>query len=467
MIKRFDIFVISLIFIYTLAAIVVSLNRYWQYQNFYFDFGIFDSAIWKVSQFSLPYVDHVDFGSKNILIFGDHFNPSIFLLAPLYWITSRSEVLLIAQSLAVGLGGLVAFFISKKFLKNKLSQLALVTAFLGYVGLQNALISDFHEATVAVLPLTLLFWAIFNKRWKLYFLFLIIVLGFKESFAGLGIGVGLYLLLQDRRNFKFGLLTIFISLIWGITTILFIIPLFSHGVYLYTPQQFPPDIQHFIASFLSPASRWNTIFYTYLTFGFLPLFDIAVLPAVFENFFERFILSSSKGQDLGMHYNAPLAPLMFMGALKVFILMEKNRVLSKWVGFCSVAIILTVFVLHRFILHGPLGLIYNPVFFEQNQNVKYMDNFAANFPKGGLIMTQNNLAARLAHQDVKLLRKNYSLINPDYIILNLTPGQNPNSFFPLSYQEVLDIKERLLQDEMYKAVKFGSELYIFQRSLLR
>ena len=202
---------LGFIIVYTFAAILVSVNRYWQYQTFYFDFGIFDMAIWKVSHFQIPTIDHVDISRNNIIIFADHFNPSIFLLSPLYWFTSRREVILIAQSVISGLAAFVAFRLADKYLKNKIAVLGLTVAFLGYVGLQNALITDFHEATVAVLPLMLIFWSIFNQKYKLFFIFLIILLGLKETLAGLGICLGIFLIIKDRSLIKIGIITIFIS----------------------------------------------------------------------------------------------------------------------------------------------------------------------------------------------------------------------------------------------------------------
>lgn len=448
------------ILLYTVAAILVSVNRYWQYQTFYFDFGIYDSAIWKVSRFQIPTVDHVDIGNKNIVIFGDHFSPSVFILSPLYWLTDRREIIFVAQVLAVVAASLIGFIISSRYLKNKLATLALVIAFLGYVGTQNALISDFHEATIAVLPLMLIFWAIFSKRWKLYFLFLIIFLGFKESFAGIGVAIGLYLVVKDRSNLKIALMTAVISLLWGIVTTKYIIPYFS-SIYLYTPRYLPSSLNELVLRFIFPDLHWKTIFYTYLTFGFLPIFDLAILPAVFENFFERFVLSQ-RGADLGMHYNAPLVPFMFIGALYAFKLMEK-RFDKKIISAYATLIICMAFFLHRFVLHGPLGLSYNKVFYEQNDRTKYVDEFVANFPKSGLIMTQNDLAVRLTHQNVKLLRRNYREFNPDYIILNLTPGQNPNSFFPLSYKEVESLKDDLMIDPRYNLRKFTDYLYLFYK----
>ena len=53
------IIVLSFIALYSLAAISVSLNRYWQYDAFWYDLGIFDTTVWKWSQFQLPMIAHL------------------------------------------------------------------------------------------------------------------------------------------------------------------------------------------------------------------------------------------------------------------------------------------------------------------------------------------------------------------------------------------------------------------------
>jgi len=195
-----DIAAYVLIFCFTVAGIIVSLNRFWQYEVFYFDFGIFDQAIWKVSQFRAPIIEHFIVGGK--WIFADHFNPSIFLLSPFYWLTTRNEILLVVQAVAVGLSGIVLYSIGKHVLRNKFLALSILACYFLFSGLQNAVITEFHELTVAMLPLMLTFWAILNKKLKLYLLFLIITLGFKESLfaTGIGIGIALFFLRKEWRH---------------------------------------------------------------------------------------------------------------------------------------------------------------------------------------------------------------------------------------------------------------------------
>jgi hypothetical protein len=152
-----------------------------------------------------------------------------------------------------------------------------------------------------------------------------------------------------------------------------------------------------------------------------------------------------------------------MGAMFTLAYMEKQKYFKRFVTPAAVLIIVLVLILHRFILRGPLGLVYNRDFYKQRIGVAYVDNFITQIPKGGIIMTQNDLATRFTHNEVKLLRKNYKLISPDTIVLNLTPGQNPNSFFPLSENETRQLKDTLLKDKDYSLKKFADELYLFRK----
>ncbi len=460
--KHISLITYVFIFVWTLAALSVSLNRHWQYQTGYFDFGIFDTAIWKVSQLKAPLVYHFYFGNTMKMIFADHFNPSIFLFSPLYWLTDRQEIILVAQTLCVSISAIIAFKLADKFLKNKIAVFSLVFAYLGFVGLQNAVITDFHDTTVAVLPVMLMFWAVSKKKWLLYFLFLVITLGFKESFAGLGIAMGIFLLIKSRANWKFSLITIALSILWGVTAVKYIIPYFSGGVYFYqtAPVSSAGD---FIQRFISPSIKLKTYFYSFLSFGFLPLSEISLLPAIFENFFERFFSAVPRGWDLGMHYSATLSPLMFMGALYPLIKIEKAIKHKKVITYYAIFLMLTVFVLHRFVLRGPLGLAYNPAFYAQNAGVKYLDNIIQKTPRDGLVMTQNALATRFTHGQVVLLRLDYQVINPDYVVLNLTPGQEGDGFFPITFEEAIQLKNLLLKDSKYKLIKFADELYLFSK----
>lgn len=454
--KYEKIFIYFFISLFVIAGSTVSVLRYYQYESFYFDFGIFDRALWLVSHFQIPLVYHPNFHGTEKIIFADHFNPSLFLLAPLYWITERREVFLIFQAISVGLGILIGYRLSLLAVKNSIVRVGLVMCFMLFAGLQNALISDIHDATHAVLPLMIAFWAIFRKKWVVYFVMVLIILGFKESFAGLIVGLGIYLLWL--KKYKQGCITIIFSLLWFFIVTNFVIPYFSGGEYFYLS-----SANTSFTNFFQPFIKIKTLFYSFLSFGFLPLFYPPLLPAIFENFFERFGSLAPTRWDLGLHYSALLAPLFFVSSLRVVAFLENKKFNKNTISILGVLLILISFILYRFILHGPLALFYNPAFYSVSSRNAYVDTFIAHIPTKGLIMTQNDIALRLTHHNVILLDINIDSQKPDVVALNLTPGQNPNVYFPVNFEKAEKIKNILLHDDNYKVIKYGNELYVFTR----
>lgn len=454
-------FVVGLvILIYVIAASAVSLNRYWQFNAFWYELGLYNEAIWKVSRFQPPTIEQFD----NKLIFADHFNPSLFLFSPVYWFTDRTEAILIVQAAAVGLSAWVAYLIGRKFFKRRIAVFALLTAYLGFVGLQNALYTDFHDTTVATLFVMLVFWAIFNKRWLLYFLFLLFVLGFKESMPGLGVGLGLFLLLRRDRHFKIGFLTILISIFWFIAVTKLVIPYFSGGVFAYEPIRYSSIRQVITAFFIPLGLKARTIFLSLATFGFAPIFNLSLWPVIVEHYAERFVFSNAATRwDLGFHYNATISPLFFVSSLSVFKFIEKRRFLT----FCwSMLIIANVIFLHRFYLHGPLMLATHPVFYWETKNAKFMEDFFKTIPKDGLIMTQNNIAAHLSQYRVRLIDFNsFNHVNPDIVALDLRGGQNANDFFPSNFEETKRLAHFLYINGRYSKLEFTSDQLIFVKKI--
>lgn len=446
---------------YTLSFIIISIIRYWTYQTNYYDFGIFDSAIWQVSRFQLPIIDK---GENGRIIFGDHFNPSMFLLSPLFWITNKSEVLLIIQTTCVGLASWIGFIISKHFTKSKIIQIALIISFLGFIGTQNALIADIHDSTFATLPLMICFWALIKKKWKTFYIALIIFTGFKESHAGTTTALGLFILFTYKKaHLKIALSTILIGVIWAVISIKIIIPFFSNGIYDYQPDHLIKPIDYITNLYNDPLKQ-KTILISQATFGFLPLLYPPSYPLILEHYFTRFVLSDSSNRwDLGFHYNVLLAPILFISFLYSMQLF-KNKKFQKALPFYAVCIILFVGFYSRFVYHGPIDLVYNKAFYQQINNVSYQNDFVKLFPTKGLVMTQNDLATRLTHgPSIRLLRKDYKKIHPDFVILNITPGQSLNSFTPLSYMETIELKNELLADPNYTVQKMHDQQYLFKR----
>lgn len=453
----FDFIAYFLCVLFVIAGSLVSLNRFWQYEIFFYDFGIFDQAIWRVSRLQAPIIDHLVVGGK--WIFADHFNPSIFFLTPIYWLTERSEALLVAQTVIVGLSGLVLYAVGKEILRSRFQSLSIIICYLLFVGIQNAVISDFHEVTVMTLPLALTFWAFVKKRRVLYFLFLVLTLGFKESTFLLGVGIGVAIFLLRNSWVKEAWLTIIFSLFWGLASIWVIIPYFSGGSYQYG-FSLPEEKSELLFAFLNHPVKQNTFFYSFFSFGFLPFFSPSFWLLIFQDLFIRFIPNAPTRWELGLHYSAQLAPLLATSSFYVLRRFQKLTVLAATNFLCTLLIINAI-ILYRFVLHGPFGLAYNGTFYKNTNNFVYLDALIKKIPKNKSVMTQNNLGVRFTHQEIFLLRYGYDLYSPSYILIDVRGGQNPNNFF--GTKDIDKIIKKIRSDPHYMLAYQAKEQFIFKR----
>jgi uncharacterized membrane protein len=313
--------------VFTAVGIIVSLQRFWQYEAFYIDFGQYDQAIWEVSRFQPPMLDHWILGF--VPIFADHFTPSIFLLSPLYWFTSNSEMILVAQAIAVGLSGLVLYAIGNLVLKDKFMSIAIMSCYYLFVGLQNAVITEFHEITVMTLFLMLTFWVFVRKKRLLYFIFLILMLGFKETTFLIGICLGIAEFIIDKKWRKNAIATVIISIFWGIFTLKFAIPYFSSGRYLYLGN-IPTNVFGDLSTLFDNPLKIHTLFYSFFSFGFLPIFAPQFWALIFQDYLSRFIsLNFVTRWDLGLHYNAVSAVILALAAIYALRFFMRFSIIKK------------------------------------------------------------------------------------------------------------------------------------------
>src|SRR3990167_4922368 len=124
--SRIIILIITLI--YTSLILLLLLNRFWQFEAFYYNQGYYESAVWHLSRFQAPIVDHQALGRVNI--FADHFTPSVFILTPLYLLTESYLTTIIAVAIGVGISVFIAYEIANKLIKNKFMVFSLLFAYM-------------------------------------------------------------------------------------------------------------------------------------------------------------------------------------------------------------------------------------------------------------------------------------------------------------------------------------------------
>lgn len=445
--------------LFVLAGILVSLNRFWQFETFYYNFGVFDEAIWHVSQFQPPIIEHLLVGGKWNL--ADHFDLSILLLAPVFWITHHSEVLLIVQALCAGLAGLVIYKIGVEILQDKFIAFCLSCCYFFFVGIQNAIITDFQELTIMTLPVALIFLAIIKKKKVLFWVLFLLVLGYKEVTFALGIGIAIFLFFYNKQWRWHALWAVVVSALWGYSTIHFFIPYFSGGIYLHMPPLPEGIIGKALALIDYPVKR-QTLLFSFLQFGFLPFFAPSLWAAILQDYVLRFLPKYNVTYwGLGLHYNAVVSVLLAIAAIFGFVFLLHFKIMGKVKYFLAMLLLLNAFFLFRFILHGPFLLAINPVFYKHTKDFVFLNNLIVRIPPNASVMTQNNLGVRFDHQRFIYLRMQYEPYKPDYILLDNRPGQNPNDF--LFAPSIPDLIAKIETDTNYTTIYHQGYQYVFKR----
>lgn len=433
----------------------ISLHRYWQYSTWYYDFGIFYSAISAVSQAREPIIDHYVFTDQNIL--GDHFHPIIFLISPLLLIFKGGETLLIAQTLFVTLSGIFIYLIAKEIFKNSIESFSMLIIYLSFIGLHNALITEFHEIALLPLPLTMFFYGMVKKKISFYSIGLLGTLLTKETLFFIPLWFGFLIFLKNKDLWrKIGLATILISSLYAIIIIKFIIPLFNGQGYYYLDNTITAN-KTYILDNLSIKS----IFKTFTSFGFLPLLSPETLIPVLFNWLMR--ISRFGNFDLGMHYNAEIAPTLALSSIYGW---KRLKMISpKRINYNIIIVLLAIFsyLYSSQVLKSPILLFTNNGFYQNTKNFAFLNKLIEQIPNDGIVMAQTNIASKIANRKhVYMLRDDYYNFDPDYIVFDKRDGQEPNNFFDLKdfYQTVSKIEN----DPNYEIFYDQGEQFIYKKT---
>lgn len=448
--------------LYGIVFSIIALNRYWQYEAWYYDFGIFARAIYLVSRFQPPIIDH--FVIPDHWIFGDHFHPFIFVLAPLFWFTSKPEILLVAQATLAGLSGIVMYLTAQKVTKNAFLSLCLFVIYFSFIGLHFALITEFHEIALLPLPLSLFFYAMVTKNIRLYVAATIMVLMVKESTFFITTFFCFLEIFKSKGEWrKLNIWLSVSSFIYGVLVFKVVIPYFSGGIYQYGEEaEFAFSKLH---NLYDTPLKVQTIWQTLASYGFLPLCAPEMLVPVVMNWYTRFSITSVSRHTLMMHYNAEIAPTLLFASMTGVQRVRKflKKELLVMIGMGVITVWCVYFSLFK--LDSPVRLAILPDFYRHTKDFQFLDDLVAHVPEDGLIMAQEDIAPRLITRRVKILRDNYGEYGPDWIVVDTRADQNPNNFFGLGKVNPDVVFSKLAADKHYEVYYQHGPQIIYKKKI--
>lgn len=218
---------LAMVLLYVALFGSLSLVRHWAFHSTALDLGVFDQVLWNTvhgrfmeSTLSLERCDPHSF-------FLDHFSPALLLIVPFYLIVPRPETLIVFQTVALALGAWPIYLLARRFLKRSEERLVWVAAYVLSAPLAWITFYDFHEISLAVLPLGLAVYFYATRRTVPLLLSLGASFLVKEELPLIAIGFGIALLAQ--RRWRLGAFVIAASVVAFLITLRVVIPAFAGG----------------------------------------------------------------------------------------------------------------------------------------------------------------------------------------------------------------------------------------------
>jgi len=188
---------------------------------------------------------------------------------------------------------------------------------------------------------------------------------------------------------------------------------------------------------------------------------------VISNWVSRFIISGSTRHDLGLHYNAEVAPTLFYSMVVGYVFLRdkvaklKIVILQKFTLWLPFGVALLSIFLSVVYFRTPALLFINKAFYEHSRDFVFLEDLVARVPSEGIVMAQHNLATRFIDRKVYILRENYAQFAPDYIVVDWRDGQSANNF--LNAGDPKKLRAQIESDPNYKIFYDGEQQMIYQK----
>lgn len=432
-----------------------TLERHFTFNTHAFDLGIYTQAIYLYSNADLPYST-----LKHMIILADHFGVILLILSPIYKLYPKAETLLVIQALFVSLASIPIYLIAIKELKSIYLSVLITLGFLTSVAITSAVIFDFHLATISVLPLSLLLYFWYEKKWIFYSLTTLLSILFKEDIPLFLLGLGIFQLIQ--KQFKIGVLTILFSL-FSLYLIKFqIMPfLWKGGESSYIesstlPLTNPIDLISllffrplvFAMQIFNSQIKLLTIDALLKPFAFLPILSPLTYLTAFFHLYLRFSTTYQQTWTTTYHHNAPVVPFL---AVSTILVISKFKLPKYPVAFLLIfSLISTLFAPNSFIR------LYSHKLTSINNQNNYIEKALEKIPTAAAVSAQSPLVPHLANRGkIYLYPETY---DAKYLVFDKSL-----SSYPLNPNDLDTVISRFLKSPNWQIEFQEKSLYIFKR----
>lgn len=455
-----------------LYIVYFTLASFLRYDNFYtgrYDLGNMDQTVWNTVNGRI-FQTTEDGGAITSRLAG-HADFLLIILSPFYLIWSHPKMLLLIQSLVLGLGGLFIYLIGQNALKNKNLSLALTISYLLYPALQFTNLYDFHAVTLSTTLLLGAFYFLRKGRCVLFLLFLLLASLGKEQVWLISALFGLYaVILKPKVKLKLLGLAVFLSsilifyyLIWQAIPSAFGKQHFALSYYSEFGDSPTRIIQNIffswgkIINLLSGDGRLSYLFNLFLPLGLLSLFSPLYLIFALPDFAINLLSNNPLLRQVYYQYSSNITPFIFISA----IFGIKN--LMKWFP----KIPLNLYTAHLLFLTLTSAYFLGPLPGAKNSNIKMfteplpnreaVDGFLSKIPKKYTVAATNNLGSHLSQRQ-KIFTIPVGIDQADIVVFLLN-----DSFAQPSLSAQKEMAGKMEKDRNYTVIFKLDDFVAFKR----
>ena len=217
------------------CMLLFSLHRYFTYYTSY-DHGLFNQIFWnnlhgRFFQSSLTSANSVAVLADNkipivnFVHLGQHFVPTFLLWLPVYAVFPHPATMVVLQVVLMTAGGVVLYALARHYLSSNLAWW-ITAGYFSAIAVIGPTFANFYEHCQFPLFTFGMLLAMEKRRWWIFWIMVLLVLGIRED-AGITLfGIGLFLLLS-RRHPKLGAALCVLSFVYVVLVTNVVITQFS------------------------------------------------------------------------------------------------------------------------------------------------------------------------------------------------------------------------------------------------